>query len=41
MRDIRTYDRENTLIALTRDKNSPIYDPVWAKKYEDKIKDLQ
>ena len=30
-----------TLIALTRDKNSPIYDPVWAKKYEDKIKDLQ
>lgn len=41
MSDIRTFAREKTLIALTRDKNSPIYDPVWAKKYEDKIKDLQ
>ena len=41
MSKIRTFARETTLNALIKDKNSPIYDPVWAKKYEDKIKDLQ
>ena len=41
MSNIRTFARETTLNALIKDKNSPIYDPVWPKKYEDKIKDLQ